>query len=237
MRLNKGIFLRGFTLVELLIVVGIIALLAALLLPTFMQARERARRTACLSNLRQIGAALTAYTQDYDGFFPPMRSDSSAVWTGTQDWSGVIASYAPARELFRCPTANVPRTVQDTDHHARGYAMNALLFDHSIRDSPAKSEVGVRFPALTVAVCEFAYRTNLASGWIGYPYALSAPDDGKALDPGERFIGTSGALRHDGGSNFVFVDGHAKWHTPSQVLGYPPNSKSLNDGQRPSFAL
>ncbi len=61
---------RGFTLIELLVVIAIIALLAALLFPVFSRAREKARQSACLSNLHQIGLAVSMYLQDYDGYFP-----------------------------------------------------------------------------------------------------------------------------------------------------------------------
>jgi len=61
---------KGFTLIELLVVIAIVALLAAMLFPVFSRVREKARMTACLSNLRQIGLACKCYSQDYDELYP-----------------------------------------------------------------------------------------------------------------------------------------------------------------------
>src|SRR6266853_2673654 len=57
---------QGFTLIELLVVVAIIAILAAILFPVFAQARESARKTSCLSNVKQLGLGCLMYSQDYD---------------------------------------------------------------------------------------------------------------------------------------------------------------------------
>jgi prepilin-type N-terminal cleavage/methylation domain-containing protein len=61
---------RGFTLIELLVVIAIIAILAAILFPVFARARESARKTSCLSNLKQLGLASHMYAQDWDELFP-----------------------------------------------------------------------------------------------------------------------------------------------------------------------
>lgn len=222
---------RAFTLIELLVVIGIVGLLTAVLLPVFLGAREKGRRTACLSNVRQIDLALTAYTEDHEGFFPPSL-------TAKGDWAWVALSYAPAGEVFRCPDCpvpplwdtNVPGQPVDT---AKGYAMNASLYDANIKDNPALSEARVRFPASTVSVCEFAYRSDPQPAGTSYPSALLGPDDGTELTAGQRFIGPGGAVRHQGGSCYVFVDGHAEWLRPGQVA----RAKAGADGQRPAFAL
>src|ERR1044072_5111146 len=61
---------KGFPLIELLVVIAIIAILAAILFPVFAKARAKARQTACLANMRQIGNALMMYAQDYDETLP-----------------------------------------------------------------------------------------------------------------------------------------------------------------------
>src|SRR5262249_57575742 len=61
---------RGFTLIELLVVIAIIAILAAILFPVFAQAREKARQSGCISNLKQIGVGIMQYVQDCDEAYP-----------------------------------------------------------------------------------------------------------------------------------------------------------------------
>ena len=68
---------RGFTLIEVLVVVGIIALLTAILLPVFLAARERAKTTACASNLWQLHLAFSLYVADNGGYLPPYSTDFS----------------------------------------------------------------------------------------------------------------------------------------------------------------
>src|SRR5437899_9305124 len=85
---------RAFTLIELLVVIAIIAILAAILFPVFARAREKARQTTCISNLKQIGFALMAYAQDYDEHWP------SADWWG---YKPATAPYVKSNLVYRCP--------------------------------------------------------------------------------------------------------------------------------------
>lgn len=89
---------RGFTLIELLVVIGIIAVLAAMLFPVFASAREQARRSTCLSNLKQIGTAVQMYVTDADDVMPVplVRSPRSS-------WAGQIQPYLKSWSILRCP--------------------------------------------------------------------------------------------------------------------------------------
>jgi prepilin-type N-terminal cleavage/methylation domain-containing protein/prepilin-type processing-associated H-X9-DG protein len=97
---------RGFTLIELLVVIAIIAILAAILFPVFAQARESARKTACLSNNKQVGLALMQYIQDYDEAYPPSRIALSANDSGTRThpWTVQIYPYMKNIQIVRCPS-------------------------------------------------------------------------------------------------------------------------------------
>src|SRR5690606_24472517 len=76
----------AFTLIELLVVVAIIAILASMLLPALTKAREKARTTACVSQIKQMGMGLLQYCEANDGSFPPLRPISSAVTYNEHAW-------------------------------------------------------------------------------------------------------------------------------------------------------
>ncbi|MBU0607995.1 MAG: DUF1559 domain-containing protein [Armatimonadetes bacterium] len=87
---------HGFTKVELLVVIGIIAILAAILFPVFAKARETARRGSCMNNLWQIGQALRLYALDGDGRYPPTEDDLSPL----------CPRYVDTEKIFICPSQN-----------------------------------------------------------------------------------------------------------------------------------
>jgi len=112
----------GFTLIELLVVIAIIAILAAILFPVFAQAREKARTTTCLSNLKQIGHAMLMYDQDYDGLFVPViarpnRQEKNAY---LMTWMYLLEPYTKDRGVFICPSSG---------HRSTDYATNPSLPD------------------------------------------------------------------------------------------------------------
>lgn len=143
---------RAFTLVELLVVIAIIASLAAVLFPVFIQSRERARTTSCLSNMKQIGLALPMYAQDYDEMYPrqdsciapqpsplnPVPSASSGClgpYFGQRlnhyKWEAWILPYTRNISIFFCPS----RHIDNVSWARNGEIYNAYALNLSITGS------------------------------------------------------------------------------------------------------
>lgn len=211
---------QAFTLVELLVAIGIVALLAGILFPVFSAVRGKARQAACLSNLRQLGQATFLYAQDYDDLFPyggdpsDTETDSWRKWQGGKYWEAiqqlqllppVMASYVKSRELWRCPA--------DTGFENGGAFENIPLPAHP-----------TSFDAFGMS---YGYVTLLAldSQTIGGARAWSRKLPHSERNPAEipllydhvgRWHGGTGR-REDGRLNMVFVDGHARSVTRKQA--------------------
>ena len=93
---------EAFTLIELLVVIAVIAILAALLFPTFAKVRDNARRTACASNMRQVGMALMQYADDNEEHYPVGNNVVPFGFWG-RGWAGEVYPYVKSAEAFRCP--------------------------------------------------------------------------------------------------------------------------------------
>ncbi|MCW5946937.1 MAG: prepilin-type N-terminal cleavage/methylation domain-containing protein [Fimbriimonadales bacterium] len=108
---------KGFTVIELLVVIAIIAILAALIFPVLAKARNSAKQSTCLSNLKQIGGAFSIYMQDYDDRWPlgldPADKYTPQIWSGFPEFQAripelplmheLLQTYLPSRRVWECP--------------------------------------------------------------------------------------------------------------------------------------
>jgi prepilin-type N-terminal cleavage/methylation domain-containing protein/prepilin-type processing-associated H-X9-DG protein len=218
----------GFTLIELLVVIAIIAILAAILFPVFASAREKARQTACASNMKQMGLAFLQYEQDYDETF--MVTASS---TRLEGWATILYPYVKATKVFTCPddtyvpTAAVIASVAPATPYTCSYFINPWLTGYGNPNLAPMVANQLNSPALTV---ELGESTNGAmtttsndpspssDGLVSYwpspmtlaTGALGAPEYTSLVTP-------SSAAHpwipgwHTNAANWLAFDGHVKW--------------------------
>ena len=196
---------RGFTLIELLVVIAIIAILAAILFPVFARAREKARQTSCLSNMKQLSLGMLMYAQDYDETFAGMGNGSSTtvpVIPGSSfcqhptsgvyyySWAAVIYPYVKNVQIYQCPSTKY--NCYGVSYGVPSSGINAAQTGTtSIFGRPAMASI--KRPAQIMMMGEKG-----AGG--GNQYILS----------GQYY---AGRISHNGGANVGFFDGHCKWMT------------------------
>ena len=203
---------KGFTLVELLIVIAIIALLAAILFPVFARARESARRSSCQSNQKQLALGLLAYTNDYDERFPAITAET---------WFVQIQPYVKSQQVLRCPSAPRENPVMAiTNAKKSTYGMPG---DNRTGGLTRRAPLTVRGTHLNefgdeISRCWLLLETRdsnptdfsdyLTKGYgeawtqmYNYTGVGETPEDNLEFNP----------TIHLEGSNVAFVDGHVKW--------------------------
>ena len=202
---------RGFTLIELLVVVAIIAVLAAILFPVFARAKEAAKKTQCLSNVRQLGLAWQMYAGDADeracvsyyytpDFVVETAWDFRLTWTGASSKPdktelGLLGPYTKSGALHACPNFA-------GDANGRpftGYAYNASYIGGDVLSGFPECALGsIADPAGTAIFADAAYGNPIK----GHNYLRA---------PGDPFFGIGKAhFRHADAANVDYADGHAR---------------------------
>lgn len=249
--MNNHVFSNrnAFTLIELLVVIAIIAILAAILFPVFARARENARRASCQSNLKQIGLAISQYTQDYDEMTPIGGSDNAtAIANGQEAWDQLISPYAGIKAAYNgkapmiltCPDDSKGRIYNYT---GRTYSMVQGIgtcttyavgcYDGSYAGPMTASSISGQLfrrgrniseyvaPASTLAIVE-----NPDNDSVNFNNNnIFGKKQGSLTESPAKQIdfsnnGQVGTMPlHFDGWNYLFADGHVKWLRPEQTIG------------------
>ena len=226
----------AFTLIELLVVIAIIAILAAILFPVFARARDNARRSSCLSNMKQIGLGIMQYTQDYDERLP-----LGIYSTFTTRWSDLIQPYTKSRQIFQCPS----------DSNATTPTRLSYGINRNFMTQTALSLAEIPEVSTTAFVCEAAQMNSTIIGvndpttWDDSSYINTTVNGGatdwqwtppRSLDGSITYYGVNGGdplrrpiPRHFDGLSINYADGHAKWMRIDKFLGPMPGGWPQGD--------
>ncbi|NUQ02236.1 MAG: DUF1559 domain-containing protein [Armatimonadetes bacterium] len=206
---------RAFTLIELLVVIAIIAILAAILFPVFAKAREKARQSSCMSNVKQINLGAMQYIQDYDEIFFPRYQPISVYpapagavyWLAGRGQASLLDPYMKSPQISYCPTIGNTR-------FGYGYNGNLIGGGRALASIQSPADL-VMFGDDTFGGRTYYVPSTGVNGWgtcFATPYGVSSTSS----PPIAWGVNTPHGVHNDG-ANFAFSDGHVKWLKPLVV--------------------
>jgi len=221
---------KGFTLIELLVVIAIIAILAAILFPVFAQAREKARQTNCLSNMKQMGTAVAMYTDDYDETYPGAIYQGSDYgnnlgYQATHAFTQTLYPYVKNWKLFVCPSTDAGLKKYDG---ATSYFGNGAVLQLNVATGSLSR------PSDTMLFCEYgAASSSDLRVFLRPSYGASGFTEIGCADSWKQDL-------HSGGQNIAFADGHAKYAKKNSLTyrnyGVNTNDSTSRDNAVPAYS-
>lgn len=221
----------GFTLIELLVVIAIIAILAAILFPVFARAKEAAKQTQCISNLKNIGLAMTLYGADSDDFLP--NTNVVGLWTGRRFRWPIMPYLAIALKnrttsqydsdqssaLLYCPSDASRSSFNDTSYSYVSSLYRPPSFIDSVT-ALAQLAGDVQCPVGTCESVSFTQVAQPASKVMIFEW-VNAHNFGRTgpVGPWGKNVGfTPGPGAAEGRRNFLFTDNHALNRAAAQIV-------------------
>lgn len=194
---------KGFTLIELLVVIAIIAILAAILFPVFAKAREKARQTSCLSNVKQLMTGVMMYTQDYDEVLPwaPQHWNDGQTWN---TWPFQIEPYCKSWDLMACPSTKKGAMDYQGLHYPvwPTYAVTTPI----VTGAAPIPMAAVTSPASKIFLADSNHPVlGNEQGW------LTASACGHWVCGNNVLTTHKWMVPHNDGLNVGYIDGHSKW--------------------------
>ena len=223
----------GFTLIEILVVIAIIAILAAILFPVFARARENARRASCQSNLKQIGLGMAQYSQDYDEKMVPLVLPYQTNISGNSNlapWRTLIQPYVKNYQVFTCPSGPKCPDVACTNEepYFSSYGLNIKTSAGGRLGNPALGlYVGgislstLTYPAQFLVLVDDRLIFNSYTVHATYPgYYATWYQNATPFTDFTNNVGVPFPIHFDG-SNVLFGDGHVKWQKTTALRTAP----------------